>query len=492
MAEWGIRKGLAVDLGFGQQTADIARRGAEQRQAMQLAEQRTTQEAADMEYLTPMNAWDNENVKKYAESTLKEMGSFMRDNPDWKYNIDKRRVYNQYKRSLIDNPYLNEGKTVDQQEKLMRAYMADPKNAPLLDTPEFKQQLANYDTYIKTGSIDGNTANRKLFTFTPPEEHMDTTPDLMKYANAANYDQEKTVYLSGSTGAKKRWISDARKIDVAKAALGDAKLGRELRWEYNKYLSELGDGAQPITLEQYAVTKLNPYFKQQEYDKFGIPTKSSDSSSGQSTKGRMDLFGNLVATAQANPNTPVTAIGKGAKNVFTKGQTSFSLAGSGFMKDDGELIPFKNIGIPSDKLDVSNSFLYYNTDKKMPFLVADVVVPVDQAKSILEEGDPINDPWTNIFWPTSKETYTPQEGYKGMTPFLGEDGEQYVKIRVSKPVQGGNTQVNAEYDFGAGQGMSGFSETNEQSTGNSPQVGQETTLPSGKKAVFNGVKWVTK
>lgn len=492
MAEWGTLHGLARDFGFNQGVADIARQNDQMRQAKLYAENQAKMMAEDFEYNNAMNAWDNTQVKQYAQGKIKELGSFIRENPDYKYNLDKRIIYNNLKRELKDNPYLNAGMQVDANIKAMQAYMNDPKNAPLVQSEEFTPIKQQYENYLKTGSIDGNTANRKLFTFTPPEEHMDTTPDLMKYANAANYDQEKTVYLSGSTGAKKRWISDARKIDVAKAALGDAKLGRELRWEYNKYLSELGDGAQPITLEQYAVTKLNPYFKQQEYDKFGIPTKSSDSSSGQSTKGRMDLFGNLVATAQANPNTPVTAIGKGAKNVFTKGQTSFSLAGSGFMKDDGELIPFKNIGIPSDKLDVSNSFLYYNTDKKMPFLVADVVVPVDQAKSILEEGDPINDPWTNIFWPTSKETYTPQEGYKGMTPFLGEDGEQYVKIRVSKPVQGGNTQVNAEYDFGAGQGMSGFSETNEQSTGNSPQVGQETTLPSGKKAVFNGVKWVTK
>lgn len=497
MADFGTRRGLAQSFNYDQQVADIARQNDQMRQAKLYAENQAKMQAEDFDYNNAMNAWDNTQVKEFAQNKIKELGSFIRENPDYKYNLEKRIVYNNIKKELKDNKPLLEGMQVDANVKAMQAWKDDPKNAPLVDTPEFKRQLSEYDNYLKSGSIDGNSANRKLFKFYPPEEHMDTTPDLIKYANAANYDMEKTEYLSGSTGAKKRWVSDARKGDVAKAALGDAKLGRELRWEYNKYLSEQGEGAQPITLEQYAVTKLNPYFKAVEHDKFGIPTKNKDSDGNGSTKSKMDLFGNLVNTAMSNPNTAVSAIGKGVKNIFTKGQEQFNLAQAGFMKDDGEIIPFTDVTLPSGTLDVSSSYMVYDKNRGVPFLVADITIPLDQAKTILQKNDPVNDPWYNIFIPeryesnSAKEGFSSKEGYSGMTVFVDENGQQMVNMKVSKPVQAGNDQVNAEYDYGAGQGMSGYSDNNEQPN-DKPQVGQEVVLPSGKKAVFNGVKWETK
>jgi hypothetical protein len=168
MADIGIRKGLAQSFGYDQATADLARQQEQMRQAKIYAENKAKMLAEDFDYNNAINAWDNTAIKEYAQGKIKELGAFVRENPDYLYNVEKRIAYNNLKRELKDSKPLMEGLQVDANVKEMEKWKNDPKNAPLLDTPEFQKTLQDYQNYIKTGSADGNTANRKLFTFYPP------------------------------------------------------------------------------------------------------------------------------------------------------------------------------------------------------------------------------------------------------------------------------------------------------------------------------------
>lgn len=479
MADYGIKKGLAIDLGYNQRINDLARQNNAMRQAQIYSENKAKLLADDFDYNNAMNAWDNNAVKSYAQGKLKEIGQFMRTNPDFETNIEKRVAYKNLVKELKDNRALNEGLQVDSNIKAMQQYMNDPKNAPLVQSEDFQPIMNQYQNYIKTGSIDGVGQNRKLFTFTPPEELVDTTPMLMKYAQATSPDQEKTVYLSGNTAAKKKWVSDYRKGQVAESALNDSQLGRYIKQEYNKYASNLEEGQNPMTLQQYAVSKLNPYFKASEYDKYSVPTKSADGD-GSSSKGKLDLFNDLIKFTAQRPNQYVAANSKGVKELFTGGDEQFSLAGKGFRKSNGEFVPFKDALIPSSSLITSDSKAIYDPDRKMNFITAKVKMPLDKAKNILQGENPINDPWTNVFMHKSFETVGPIEGYEGINTFL-EDGVWQATMDVNIPVDPANNKsVNAAYDHAAGQGVSGYTGAEDERIFYSPDMTQYRDSYTGK------------
>jgi len=455
MADWGVQKGLAQDFGFGQQTADIARRGNEMRAAQQLAEQRTAKEAADLEFATPMNAWDNENVKKYAQGKIKELGEFARSNPDYKYNVDKLRVYNQIKRELTDNQFLNEGKTVDAEEKALRAYMKDPKNAPLLDTPEFKNQLAGYENYVKTGSIDGNTANRKLFAFIPPEELTDTTPLLMKYAQATALNGKDTKWLANGAGSIHQFASDTDKALAAEGAVNDKVLGRHLQREYNDYMSKLPEGEKPLTLKQYTVGKMQPYFKGDEYHNFSYATGSKSGKGSGSEGTTKNYYAELIQNAKkaalvgAKNGIPgvVAADPEGMNQILTGGKGVINTNGMLFESSPGNYVPFKG--------SMSKNFTTAGTVVKADPITGQVrssvliQMPLSDFEASLDNADAIDFPTFGTGWLGNSATV--KKGWEDKVKITTNDnGDQVAEFQLWAPLDANNTNTAGGYNHGMG------------------------------------------
>lgn len=456
MADFGIRSGLAVDLGFGQQTADLARRGNEMRAAQQLAEQRTAKAAADLEFATPMNAWDNENVKKYAQAKIKELGEFTRSNPDYKYNVDKLRVYNQIKRELTDNQFLNEGKTVDAEEKALRAYMKDPKNAPLLDTPEFQKQLAGYENYVKTGSIDGNTANRKLFAFIPPEELVDTTPMLMKYAQATALNGKDTKWLANGAASIHQFASDADKALAAEGAVNDKVLGRHLQREYNDYMSKLPEGEKPLTLKQYTVAKMQPYFKGDEYHNFNYSTGSKGGGKGSGADGTTkNYYAELIDNARkaalvgAKNGVPgiVAADPDGINQILTGGKGVLNTNGLLFESAPGNYVPFK--GSITKNYTTSNTKAKTDPATGMTAASITVQMPLSDFEASLDNADAIDFPTIGTGW--LGNTPTVKKGWEDKVKVVTDDnGNKVAEFELWAPLDRNNTNTAGGYNHGMG------------------------------------------
>ena len=449
----GLKRGLAVDFQYGQRTNDLARQNNAMRQAQIYSENKAKLLADDFDYNNAMNAWDNAAVKEFARGKLKEVGNFMRANPDFESNIEKRIAYKNLTKELKDNKTLNEGLQVDGNIKLMNDYIKDPKNAPLVQSEDFAPIKQQYENYLKTGSIDGITANRKLFTFTPPEELYDITPELMDYASKVQYDVEKKHGLGLGTGTRKFTISDERKGEAAMVILQNDKLGRKIKQQYNKYADGLGEGQKPMSLKQYTVTMMNSGFKSPKYEDYHYQVREpkDPNGDGSNLSKTGSMFSELVQAATAEKGKYVTANPKSVKELFVGDDNVFNTKGSYFEDGNGKRIPLK--GAQITKFNTSGSKAKLDANGKALWITSTISVPAKDVADLFDAADPVNNPW--LFGDPSVNV-----GYdKGMSIYKDqESGEYMVNIEIMRPFESDGKQSNQAkhaYDHGGGQGMSG-------------------------------------
>lgn len=440
----GLKKGLAVSFNYDQRVADIARQNDQMRQAKLYAENQAKMMAEDFEYNNAMNAWDNTQVKQYAQGKIKELGSFIRENPDYKYNLDKRIIYNNLKRELKDNPYLNAGMQVDANIKAMQAYMNDPKNAPLVQSEEFTPIKQQYENYLKTGSIDGNTANRKLFTFTPPEELVDTTPMLSKYASMAAQNGKDTKWLAKGAGSIHQFVSDTDKALAAEGAINDKVLGKHLQREYNDYVAKLGEGQPPMSIKQYVVAKMQPYFKGDEYKNFSYATGDGGAGKGQSA-GTRNFYKELIdrARAASGVNKVVAADPDGVNQVLTGGKGVLNTNGLLFEASPGNFIPFA--GSLTKNYTTSGTKAKYDQDGLKTSVT--VQMPLRDFEASLNNADVIDYPTWGTGWLGNESTV--KKGWEDKVKIAtNENGEKVAEFELWAPMEGTNTNTAGGYNHG--------------------------------------------
>lgn len=482
MAEFGIRRGLAQSFGYDQATADLVRQQEQMRQAKIYAENKAKMLAEDFDYNNAINAWDNTAIKEYAQGKIKELGAFVRENPDYLYNVDKRIAYNNLKRELKDSKPLMEGLQVDANVKEMEKWKNDPKNAPLLDTPEFQKTLQDYQNYIKTGSADGITANRKLFTFYPPEERVDTWGELAKIAQATEYDAESDSYMRG-VRTRKQYVSDAAKLRRAQFALTDQKLSRTLQQEYNKYLSnEVPEGQKPLPIDRYVYDKMKDWFPASKYNDthYQVKEERVPGGGGVGDSRDLSLYKDILNVASANPNTGISTNPKGARQLIAGDDPEIDLGNAVFKKPDGTFTPLNSIITPNFR--TNKAEVIFDPKTKQHYISADVTLDNESIEDAFKTITPVTDP----FWFFDNPDVDPE--YKDQFAVQGDN----VTFKAYFPIQKDNSSLAATYNHAAGQTLE-KSDTDAQSNAvKIPNVGDEVTLPSGRKAVFNGKIWEPK
>lgn len=473
MADFGIRRGLAQSFNYDQRVADIARQNDQMRQAKLYAENQAKMQAEDFDYNNAMNAWDNTQVKEFAQGKIKELGAFIRDNPDYKYNLEKRIVYNNIKKELKDNKPLLEGMQVDANVKAMQAYMNDPKNAPLVQSEEFSPIKAQYENYLKTGSTDGNLANRKLFTFTPPEELVDTTPLLSKYASLTGQNGKDTKWLANGVGSVHQFVSDMDKAAAAEGAINDKVLGRHLQREYNDYASKLGEGQKPLTLKQYTVEKMKPYFKGDEYKTFNYATgakKNNGADATDKTPNRNPYLEIINHAKAQGKGTPVNLDPAGANQMLTGGKNILNTSGMYFESSPGNFIPFKG----GNQIDYTTSGSTVRWDPNLNKAIATVrvQVPVKEVESYIGGADAIDFASWGTKWTGNKNEV--RKGWEDKIQLVTDtDGTEKASILLQVPLDEINSSMALGYNHGAG--------------GRAEGVTSEITQPNTWTA--NGVDW---
>lgn len=437
----GLKRGLAVDFQYGQRTNDLARQNNAMRQAQIYSENKAKLLADDFDYNNAMNAWDNAAVKEFARGKLKEVGNFMRANPDFESNIEKRIAYKNLTKELKDNKALNEGLQVDGNIKAMQAWRADPKNAPLANSEDFAPIQQAYENYVKTGSIDGVTANRKLFTFTPPEELVDTTTFLSKYAQMTALNGQNTKWLANGAASIHKFATDNDKGLAAEGAINDREGGRYIQKEYNEYLSKLGEGSKPLTLKQYVVNKMQPYFKGDEYQNFSYQTQKQPSDRDNNTKTARNYFDELYSRAEKAKGQPVATGVEGLHQYLTGGKDQLNASGMQFESSDGNFINIKG-GIVNDFTTAGSETKMTKDGLKMSVLVN---IPVDSSTDLDRVSDFIGEDIYDfgVFSDNIKKGYS-KNAWTGTM----KDGTPSVTAKLWVPAERTNTSTTAAYNYG--------------------------------------------
>lgn len=443
MAEFGIRKGLAQSFGYDQATADLARQQDQMRQAKIYAENKTKMLADDFDYNNAMNAWDNQAIKEYAQGKTKELGAFIRENPDYLYNVEKRIAYNNIKRELKDSKPLMEGLQVDSNVKAMTAWLQDPKNAPLMDDDYVNQKKQEYATYLKTGSTDGVTANRKLFAWQPPEERVDTWGELNKIAKATKLNGESTSYLRG-TKTTKKFVTEADKLTQANLALSNLNLRRGLEHDYNKYLeSSVPEGQKPLTLEKFVYTNMKNLFPNDEYrdTHFQVEETKTPRTTGDGSRKAesLGLYTDVLDLATLNPGKAIQANSLGARKLIAGSDPIIDLGSAFFQTPDGKFTPMNNLNTANFR--TNKSEIIYDPTEKKYYVSADITLNGDEAEDAFKTINPVNDP----FWWFDNPDVDPK--YEEKFSVQGNN----VSFKAYFPIEKSNTSLAAAYNHGAGQ-----------------------------------------
>jgi hypothetical protein len=122
--EFGEASGLAVSADYDKRIAD--QRYYDQQfkraRAENMAELKAFED--DLDYMNASNSFDHELIKGEANKTIREIGEVIRNNQDWRYNPDVRRIINEKKKYLKSNQNVIRGMASDSEYK---EYLKDMK-----------------------------------------------------------------------------------------------------------------------------------------------------------------------------------------------------------------------------------------------------------------------------------------------------------------------------------------------------------------------------
>mgnify|MGYP000443958442 FL=1 len=98
MAEIGLLTGLAQNMGYDQKINDLRWNEQQNQRALAESEGKAKMFADDLDFQNAVNEHDAPLIKEFAKNKINEIGKYVRENPDWIYNIDKRNQLNLMKK----------------------------------------------------------------------------------------------------------------------------------------------------------------------------------------------------------------------------------------------------------------------------------------------------------------------------------------------------------------------------------------------------------
>jgi hypothetical protein len=188
--EFGLRRGLSVPL--------VQDRSNELLQAYQLQKQnQIAQEnkaklfADDFDYNNAINEFDNPLIKENARKQISSIGSWIRNNPGWERDVNKRIEYKTMVRELKDNTDLNRGLQSDANYKQFQKDLSEKsKNPQLFDADSYGKIGEQWNNYLKYGHQNGEEAarveGRKPFLYQQPQDFVDLATSGLEKGNKFN------------------------------------------------------------------------------------------------------------------------------------------------------------------------------------------------------------------------------------------------------------------------------------------------------------------
>jgi hypothetical protein len=162
--------------------------------------------------------WDNEQQTVFLEGKVKELGTFVMQNPDYRSQPLLMRQYKTMMSEMQDNDFVRNSMNANTNYGMLVDYIA--KNPGSENAPDIQAQLQAYENYNTTGSADGISENRKKYVFSSP----DTFDPTMGIAAIYGKLQPKQEFISGKGfGATKTEVDETTMKSTANAILQGAE-----------------------------------------------------------------------------------------------------------------------------------------------------------------------------------------------------------------------------------------------------------------------------
>ena len=234
MAEIGLLTGLAQNLGYDQRVNDLRWNEQQSQRALAESEAKAKMFADDLEFQNSANEHDAPIIKEYAKNKINEIGRYVRENPDWVYNVDKRNQLNLMKRELKDNTELRRGLASDDNFKALNLALQEvAKNPNSHDVGAYEDLLKQKQNYLQYGNQDGLEAfqkeGKKAFVFNKPQDFIDKNK-LFKDVGGAMQARGIEYLKNGRNGGYRTFATDEDLKNEANAIYASHK--RQFDQEY--------------------------------------------------------------------------------------------------------------------------------------------------------------------------------------------------------------------------------------------------------------------
>ena len=370
MAEFGTNQGLAVDLQYDQRINDLRYQEEAMRRAEAMGAAKSKLFADDLEFQTAANSFDNPIIKNKAKETISKIGAFVRENPDWETNVNKRSQLNLLKRELKDNPDLIRGVASDNAYK---QYLADlqevAKNPNQHDTEAYDSVANQWNNYVRFGNQNGEEAAKtegaKSFIYQKPKDWIDVNKAFADVGN--DFKDMRVKSVKGGMGAYEEYANpDSLKI-VAN------QMYSQNQSQIDRIAKE--KGIAPI---DYVMAGINAHIpKKRDMGDYGLAKEMAMARYKAKAEGSAGMQADTYKTSVVDRDHSVVSsdlmdaiLGPGAKTILTS--------------NDGKQV-LDMTGINAKRTGYN---FYADPKKGVKYAEATAYVPIDQAveMGIVKEG----------------------------------------------------------------------------------------------------------
>lgn len=280
--------GLAQNFQFDQRINDLRYREQQTQRSKAMAEAKASLFADDLNYQNAINSHDNPLIKAESQATIKKIGQYVRENPDYATNLDKRIQLNELKRSLKDSPTLHRGLASDNSYKQYLQDLAEvAKNPQQHDTDAYNQIQDEWKNYLQYGNQYGKEAadaqGKQAFVYTKPRDFVDLNKSFQDVGNG--FKDMATRSIKGGRNAYEEYAKPDSLRTVANQMYQQNK--RQIDLEARK------NGVDPLA---YVETAINAHIpKKRDFGDYGL----SDGIALANYKKRLDGLDREVNAGQS-------------------------------------------------------------------------------------------------------------------------------------------------------------------------------------------------
>lgn len=317
MAEYGLAAGLSQDLQYDQRINDLRYQEEAMRRAKAQSDAKATMFANDMDFQNASNSFDNPIIKQKGKDIISKIGAFVRENPDWEGDVNKRMQLNLLKRELKDNPDLIRGVASDSAYK---QYVADlqevAKNPNQHDTGAYDAINEQWNNYTRFGNQKGEEAAKlegaKAFVYQKPKDWIDINK---AFADTGNHFKDMRVKtIKGGLGAYEEYANPDSLKTVA------AQMYSQNQSQIDKIAAQ--KGIAPI---DYVMAGINAHIpKQRDMGDYGLAKEMAMARYKAKAAGAAGIEADTYKTSIVDRDHSVVSsdlmdsiLGDGAKTILT-------------------------------------------------------------------------------------------------------------------------------------------------------------------------------